>query len=1529
GTIFTAVLSSMVDQGNDGSGLLPMKGMVAITAGGEDGFGDQAAFHYLTSDLYLGTSVDAELDGQPNAQATGDDNTDTDDEDGVLLPSEFVAGTTKNFDVKVHLGSTSTAYLYGWMDFNLDGVFTPDEQILYGNAITAADLNAESIYSATVTIPIAAVEGTTIARFRLSTDADLSFSGAASDGEVEDYQVDIVHGTAVLAGWVFEDRDRDGAFDNSEIGIAGVIVYIDEYTDPMKLGNPQFDWDDLNGNGQFDPDIDRAYEPYVITMADDLTTPGIDETGYYIFDGLAGRPTAYQVRFDAPSLEDYQVIYPDGTVRFPDGSRGNDDHSYTMYLQEGEEFENVNFGSYPKPSVSVVDVTKYEGHEGFTDVQVTLRLVNSFGAPVEINYWTEDGSATIDNDDYVAKSGTITFDPQSIPAPTWDIHHLTSNASNDYDYGVSGNYVSWEGFDGNDWEIYLSNGTYDEGGVPYVIQLTNNDTDDRFASLYDTGASVNVVWVGTDGHDDEIYLYNGATDADGTPTVIRITSNAYDDHDPQVSDSLITWWADDGEGDNEIFVLDLAYVDNPRPHIINLTDNALDDRDPVLSGRNIVWTGLRGGTNTEIFVFDGENGDLANPEIVRVTSNSRVDQAPQIDGNQIVWEGQIGTSHEIFLYKIDSRSTTQVTTNSVEDRYPQISGNEVVWQSFTGSNWEILNYNTVAQSTPENISKNTYYDEVPQIAGNQVVWRAFTGWTWEVYHYDLQTDVLTNVSNSDGYDFNPQVSDVMVVWRANVDGNFEILAAERNEPEVLETITLRIIGDRDFEDDEYFYLNFEAVEIDTVRLESDRAVINILNDDGALDFGDAPSPYPTLLVDNGARHLVVAGVYLGSAIDAETNGKPNAEANGDDVSVTDDEDGVVIPASLAQGTTVGLTVTASTLGFLDAWMDFNADGDWDDEGERIFAGQMLTAGANTLNVNVPSTAKIGSSYARFRFSSSGGLGYTGQASSGEVEDYCVQFVAQPLVSNHVVTLSGTDGNDLFEFYAGSTLVVELNGSRMEFPAYNAGNPNSVHTILFDGGKGSDTVLFHGSTQSESVELWTNRGVFKGPEGTYGSPHNPYRYLVDTTNVEWIEAGAGGGNDAAVLHDSIADDVFTARPGYAEIKAATAVDAPLVAIGYNHVQAISSVGSDTANLEGTSGDDQFVGNPNTSELTNSDGTSFRADGFDNVIVAGQGHAAIGDKSWITGSANDDQFTSYPTQSVMSASDYRMELNAFRYVTAYAGAGGTDRANLFDSSGAETLTAKPEYVKLRNNSGAFEVTAYSFRYTATTATAGGSDVANFFDSPGADTFEATPTYAKLYGDTFYNRADYFRQVTADGHGGGDGADNDVVRLYDSTGNDIVIAGTNSMQLIGAGFQIRADYFQHLVAFASKGYDQARLYGTSGTDTFLGTTSYGKMTTLEESRSLRAYGFDKVQAWGLGGNDVAYLHDSPLGDLLETGTTAPDTEKAWAQLSNDDIDFLVWVTNFESVRAYSNSSGDRKDLDPNVTDFVLITEGTWEDL
>jgi len=178
-----------------------------------------------------------------------------------------------------------------------------------------------------------------------------------------------------------------------------------------------------------------------------------------------------------------------------------------------------------------------------------------------------------------------------------------------------------------------------------------------------------------------------------------------------------------------------------------------------------------------------------------------------------------------------------------------------------------------------------------------------------------------------------------------------------------------------------------------------------------MDYGDAPKPYPTLREDDGARHVVLNGFSLGATVDIDADGQPSPGADGDDNDASDDEDGVVFDPATPLVPNRKFTVTVSTsgimndvvpFGVLDAWIDYNRDGDWLDTGERILTNVILNEAALDVNgaitfrdLTVPSWAVPGETFARFRLSTAGGLSSVGEASEGEVEDYRVVISVNP------------------------------------------------------------------------------------------------------------------------------------------------------------------------------------------------------------------------------------------------------------------------------------------------------------------------------------------------------------------------------------------------------------------------------------------------------------------------------------------------------------------------------------------------------
>ncbi len=241
-----------------------------------------------------------------------------------------------------------------------------------------------------------------------------------------------------------------------------------------------------------------------------------------------------------------------------------------------------------------------------------------------------------------------------------------------------------------------------------------------------------------------------------------------------------------------------------------------------------------------------------------------------------------------------------------------------------------------------------------------------------------------------------------------------------------------------------------------------------LGEEDLLDWGDAPdsvqSPgYPTLSVNNGANHVLGGSLYLGAAVDAETDGQPTPLADGDDTTGTpDDEDGISFTSPLIPGALASVTVTASAPGLLDAWIDFNGNQSWADAGEQIFSSQALTAGSNLLSFTVPAQASTGGTFSRFRVSTAGGLSPAGQAADGEVEDEMVSITEETLLDwGDAPDSTGTPGYPTLSANSGANhgigTVVYLGAS---VDAESDGQPDATATgDDNDGNNDDDGVSF--------------------------------------------------------------------------------------------------------------------------------------------------------------------------------------------------------------------------------------------------------------------------------------------------------------------------------------------------------------------------------------------------------------------------------------------------------------------------------------
>ena len=146
--------------------------------------------------LYLSGGVDGEAGTQQSLAANLDNLFTTggrNDEEGVMSSLDLTA--TIGSSPKITLSATNTtgtaATLYGWIDYNHNGVF---ENATERAQITVPTETTAGLFTLQFPKIIGDVAGGTYARFRLSSDAAASNStGAANGGEVEDYQFQIMN----------------------------------------------------------------------------------------------------------------------------------------------------------------------------------------------------------------------------------------------------------------------------------------------------------------------------------------------------------------------------------------------------------------------------------------------------------------------------------------------------------------------------------------------------------------------------------------------------------------------------------------------------------------------------------------------------------------------------------------------------------------------------------------------------------------------------------------------------------------------------------------------------------------------------------------------------------------------------------------------------------------------------------------------------------------------------------------------------------------------------------------------------------------------------------------------------------------------------------------------------------------------------------------------------------------------------------------------------------------------------------------
>ena len=172
-------------------GDLPDSYITKLGSSGPGPFLFDGPYHVSGAYEWLGTLWDAEKDGQPTADANGDDLNNLPDEDGVRYADDgaYVTMSVSQYDSgRYGADPTKELYLNGWWDSNHDGQFDPSETVW--SQTYDPSLWGGNAFVQYVPLPnfVPRWEGDFF-RWRLSYGTTTSYYGGVGYGEVEDYKL--------------------------------------------------------------------------------------------------------------------------------------------------------------------------------------------------------------------------------------------------------------------------------------------------------------------------------------------------------------------------------------------------------------------------------------------------------------------------------------------------------------------------------------------------------------------------------------------------------------------------------------------------------------------------------------------------------------------------------------------------------------------------------------------------------------------------------------------------------------------------------------------------------------------------------------------------------------------------------------------------------------------------------------------------------------------------------------------------------------------------------------------------------------------------------------------------------------------------------------------------------------------------------------------------------------------------------------------------------------------------------------------
>ncbi|MBK8036990.1 MAG: putative Ig domain-containing protein [Verrucomicrobiaceae bacterium] len=992
-------------------------------------FGDFVGFadasQGANTSLRMGASIDTEFVATKNAAATGDDTTGTDDEDGVTIPA-VTAGQTVTVPVTVTNATGANAFLNAWADFNNNNTLgEAGEQFATNVSIPAGTANGT--VNLTFAVPANAVTGVNLGvRFRLAAPTGLGPTGLnALTGEVEDYVVNVLapttdfgdHGAFADASSVVVAAIRLGATTDKEYASTkNASATGDDITgsdDEDGVTMPSFTagapatipvvvtntsglavnlnaWIDFNNNGSF---ADAGEQVATNTsVATGLTNSTLNLNVTVPAAAVTGLPLGARFRLTSTAspgatgasgngeVEDYTVTISAPTTDFGDWNRVADASNGTSTNLRLGATVDTEFASTRNATATGDDTTGSDDEDGVTfpsliaggSFTVPVTVTNATGTAAFLNAWIDfnNNGVLTDAGEQIATNTnvatglsnstlnlTVNVPVGAVTGTALGSRFRITSATTPGATGSSGGTGEVE-----DYTVTISQPTTDFGDHSALASASSTVSSAlKLGPLTDVEyiATTNGTATGDDttGSDDEDAVTMPSLTAGAPATIPVLATNT------SGSPAYLNAWIDyNGNG----LLTDAGEQVATNVAVATGTNNI---------AQNLSITVPATATQGAALPVRVRLTNIQNPGATGLSGTGEVEDytvtvaTPPSDFGDFSGFGSAFSTRNAAI-KIGATTDTEfaATLNALG------SGDDT-----TGSDDEDgVTVPSMTAGAPATLVVNV--TNTSGAAANLNAWIDFNN---NGILTDAGEQIATNTSIATGTNAVPQNIAFTVPAAAVTGTNIGIRVR------LTSTATPGSTGGSGNGEVEDHIVN---IAVPTT------------------DFGDW----------NGAADASSTqsnNLRMGPLVDTEYVSTRNGTATGDDITASDDEDGVTLP-TLTPGTSSNASVTVTNLSgaaaFLNAWIDFNNNGSFADAGEQVATNVSIATGTNgtaqSVSIATPLAAVPGQRGARFRFTSTTNPGATGASGIGEVEDYLVTVNCLPVTVNPTSVAAGLVGS---------------------------------------------------------------------------------------------------------------------------------------------------------------------------------------------------------------------------------------------------------------------------------------------------------------------------------------------------------------------------------------------------------------------------------------------------------------------------------------------------------------------------------------